>query len=158
MIDKPIAIIAKDAPDKSIRTLYPEPFASRVQGRRKQPLGDLFGLTNYGVNLLRLMPGAFSSLLHRHGKQDEFVYVLEGNVTLITDGGERELEVGMAAGFAAGGSAHHLHNRSDAECVLLEVGDRLAGDSVEYPDDDIRAVQRADGSWHFTRKDGTEFE
>ena len=157
MSDKPIAMLAADAPERKVKSLYPEPFASRVAGRIKQPLGDLFGLKNFGVNLLRLAPGAMSALYHRHAKQDEFIYVLEGSVTLVTDEGETELVEGMVAGFPAGGTAHNLRNQTDAECVMLEIGDRRPGDQVEYPNDDIKSVQREDGSWHFTRKDGTEF-
>src|ERR1051325_8140779 len=111
----PIAIVAQDAPPKAKQTNYPEPFAERMAGRRKHPLGDLFGLTNFGVNLTRLAPGAASALRHAHTRQDEFVYVLEGRPTLYTDAGAVELEPGMCAGFKAGeGDAHHLVNRSEA--------------------------------------------
>lgn len=156
MPQKPVAIHTRDVPVRQVKTLYPEPFAARVAGRSKQVLGELFGLKNFGVNLMRLAPGAISALHHRHAVQDEFIYVLEGEAVLVADDGEHELTAGMAAGFPAGGTAHHLHNRSNADCVILEVGDRMPGDGVEYPNDDIMAVQR-DGKWHFTRKDGSEF-
>ena len=126
--------------------------------RDKQPLGDLFGLTNFGVNLTRLAPGGQSALRHSHGKQDEFVYVLEGEAVLVTDAGETILKPGMCAGFKAGtGDAHHLINRSKEDALFLEVGDRSAGDSVTYPDDDVKAVYGADGKWKYTKKDGTSY-
>ena len=108
--------------------------------RQKHPLGDLFGLRNFGVNLTRLLPGGESALLHRHSRQDEFVYILEGRPTLVTDRGEVELEPGMCAGFAAAGVAHHLVNRTGADAVYLEIGDRTPGDAGSYPDDDLAAV------------------
>ena len=115
----------------------------------------MFGLTNFGVNLTRLAPGGQSALRHAHAKQDEFVYILEGEATLITDSGETLLKPGMCAGFKAGtGDAHHLVNRSGKDVVFLEVGDRSAGDSVSYPDDDVVAVFGADGKWKYSRKDG----
>src|SRR5678815_3809112 len=98
----PVAVVATDAPPKARQTNYPEPFASRMAGRLKRPLGDLFGLTNFGVNLTRLAPGGVSSLRHAHTKQDEFIYVLKGRPTLHTDDGRTRLEPGMCAGFKAG--------------------------------------------------------
>jgi uncharacterized cupin superfamily protein len=153
-----IAIRAVDAPPKKKQTGYPEPFASRMKGRMKYPLGDLFGLKNFGVNLTRLEPGGLSALRHAHTKQDEFIYILEGRPTLITNSGETALEPGMCAGFpCATGDAHHLVNRTSAEVVYLEIGDRLPGDSASYPDDDIAAQLLEDGSYRFTRKDGTPY-
>src|SRR4051794_13692652 len=120
---KRASLRASDAPPRAKKTNYPEPFASRVAGRLKRPLGDLFGLTNFGVNLTRLAPGAISALRHAHSRQDEFVYVLEGRPTLIDDSGETALAPGMCAGFKAGdGRAHHLVNRTDADVTILEVG------------------------------------
>jgi uncharacterized cupin superfamily protein len=119
-------------------------------------LGDLFGLTNFGVNLTTLAPGAESALMHRHGKQDEFVYILEGTPTLITETGETPLRPGLCAGFPAGGTAHHLVNRSDAPVVYLEIGDRTPGDLAEYPNDDLQAAHE-DGRWFFTHKDGRPY-
>lgn len=137
---------------------YPEPFVSRMAGREKRPLGEPFGLRTFGVNLTRLAPGAVSALRHAHSRQDEFVYVLEGRPTLVTDEGETVLEPGMCAGFRAGtGDAHHLVNRSAQDVVYLEVGDRSAGDQGTYPDDDLQAVLGPDGGWRFTRKDGTPY-
>lgn len=156
MTDRP-ALFASEAPPRSKRTNYPEPFAARVAGRDKRPLGDLFGLRNFGVNLTRLAPGAVSSLHHRHSRQDEFVYVLEGEATLFTDHGRTKLRPGMVAGFAANGTAHHLENDSSRDCLILEIGDRSQGDEVSYPADDIAAVMGSDGRWHFAHKDGTPY-
>src|SRR5678816_2204408 len=154
----PVAVVATDAPPRTKATNYPEPFASRMAGRLKRPLGDLFGLTNFGVNLTRLAPGAVTALRHAHTKQDELVYLLEGEAVLITDAGETLVKAGMCAGFKAGtGDAHHLHNRSKQDVVILEVGDRSAGDSVSYPDDDVVAVYGSDGKWRYTKKDGTPY-
>ena len=155
---KRVSIKALDAPPRAKRSSYPEPFASRMAGREKRPLGDLFGLTNFGVNLTRLAPGAVSALRHAHSHQDEFVYVIEGHPTLVTDAGETQLAPGMCAGFKAGnGDAHHLLNRTRSDVLYLETGDRSPGDSAAYPDDDLKAVLGADGKWLFTRKDGTPF-
>jgi len=155
---KPVSVNAREAPPRKKTSSYPEPFAARVAGRDKRPLGDLFGLTNFGVNLTRLAPGAVSALRHAHSRQDEFVYVLEGLPTLVTNSGETVLEPGMCAGFKAGtGDAHHLVNRSQADVLYLEVGDRTAGDAASYPDDDLKAVLGTDGSWRYTRRDGTPY-
>jgi len=156
MTDRP-ALFAYEAPPRAKVTNYPEPFAARVNGRLKRPLGELFGVRNFGVNLTRLAPGAVSSLHHRHSRQDEFIYVLEGEATLFTDRGQTALRPGMVAGFAAGGTAHHLENKGDRDCVILEIGDRSEGDMVSYPDDDIQAVIGSDGRWRFARKDGTPY-
>jgi uncharacterized cupin superfamily protein len=154
---RPVAIVAAKAPARSKPSNYPEPFASRMGGRVKTPLGDLFGLANFGVNLTRLAPGAVSALRHAHTRQDEFVYVLEGHPTLVTDAGETPLHPGMCAGFQAGtGDAHQLVNRSGEDVVYLEVGDRTAGDVGSYPDDDLQAVS-VEGRWRFTHKDGTPY-
>jgi len=156
--ETPSAIVALDAPPRTKPSNYPEPFASRMAGREKRPLGDLFGLSNFGVNLTRLIPGGGSALRHAHSKQDEFIYVLEGCPVLITDQGETPLAPGMCAGMKAGsGNAHQLVNRSNEDVLYLEVGDRSAGDSVTYPDDDLKAVLGSDGKWQFVRKDGTPY-
>ncbi|HSC95727.1 MAG TPA: cupin domain-containing protein, partial [Burkholderiales bacterium] len=121
----PLAIVAEDAPPRTKASNYPEPFASRMAGRRKQPLGDLFGLTNFGVNLTRLAPGAASALRHAHSLQDEFVYVLNGHPTLHTDEGRTRLAPGTCAGFKAGtGNGHRLINETGEEVAYLEIGDR----------------------------------
>lgn len=156
---RPIAVVASDVAPRTKRTHYPEPFASRVRGRDKRALGDVFGLTTFGVNLTRLAPGAISALRHDHTKQDELVYVLEGEPTLVTDEGETRLAPGMCAGFPAGtGNGHHLRNLTDRDVVILEVGDRGPGDGADYPDDDLAARLDPAGGWHFTHKDGTPYE
>ncbi len=153
----PIAVIAKQVAPRMKPSNYPEPFASRMEGREKRPLGDLFGLANFGVNLTRLLPGAGSALRHAHAKQDEFIYILHGNPILITDAGEMQLSAGMCAGFKAGtGNAHQLLNRSSEEVIYIEVGDRSAGDSAVYPDDDLQAVLVED-KWKFAHKDGSPY-
>ncbi|PWW02138.1 putative cupin superfamily protein [Hoeflea marina] len=153
----PLAIVAAEAAPRTRRSNYPEPFFSRMAGREKRPLGDLFGLGNFGVNLTRLSPGGETALLHRHSRQDEFVYILQGEAVLVTDRGEAVLTPGMCAGFPAGGVAHQLLNRSEADVVYLEIGDRTPGDEVSYPEDDIQAVFGEGGKWDFTRKDGTPY-
>lgn len=154
----PLAIVAAEAPPRARGSRFPASLATRMAGREKRPLGDLFGLTHFGVNLTRLAPGAASALRHAHSLQDELVYVLEGEPTLVTESGECLLRPGMCAGFKAGaGNAHHLVNRSRADVVFLEVGDRSAGDSVRYPDDDIQARLGPDGQWQYAHKDGTPY-
>ncbi|WP_131115571.1 cupin domain-containing protein [Lichenihabitans psoromatis] len=157
MTRTPAALLAEDAPARIKPSNYPEPFASLMAGRVKRPLGDVFGLINFGVNLTRLPPGAVSALHHQHSRQDEFVYILEGTPTLITDAGETELSPGMVAGFPASGTAHHLENRSTVDCVILEIGDRTSADAVSYPVDDLQAVLGPDGTWRFTHKDGNPY-
>ena len=153
----PIAVRADSVPKRAKPSVYPEPFFSRMAKREKHPLGDVFGLKNFGVNLTRLAPGGESALLHRHSKQDEFVYILEGEPTLVTDAGEFALSLGMCAGFPAQGIAHQLVNRTDKDAVYLEIGDRTSGDEGSYPKDDIRAALGADGKWSFTHKDGRPY-
>ena len=153
----PVALLTADAPARSVRSNYPEPFASRMAGRDKRPLGEAFGLKNFGVNLTRLAPGGSSALRHAHTKQDEFVYILEGRPTLLTDAGRTALKPGMCAGFKAGtGDAHCLVNETEEEVVYLEIGDRTEGDSVDYPDDDL-AVVTIDGRRRAAHKDGRPY-
>jgi uncharacterized cupin superfamily protein len=154
---RPVALRATEAPERPFRTNYPEPFASRMAGRDKRPLGDLFGLTNFGVNITRLAPGASSALRHAHTKQDEFVYILEGRPTLVTEAGRTPLESGMCAGFKAGsGDGHCLVNETGEDVVYLEIGDRTAADAVDYPDDDL-AVVTVDGKRRMAHKDGSPY-
>lgn len=153
----PIAVIASDTASRSIRTVYPQPFTARLEGRDKKALGNVFGLVNFGVNLTRLAPGAISALRHGHSLQDEFVYILQGHPTLRTDEGATPLSPGMCAGFRAGsGNAHHLVNESDRDVVYLEIGDRSPGDDAHYPDDDLAAHEQA-GVWSFSHKDGRPY-
>ena len=153
----PTAVKAETVPPRTRPSTYPEPFFSRMARREKRPLGDLFGLKNFGVNLTKLSPGGESALLHRHSKQDEFVFILQGEPTLVTDAEEIGLCPGMCAGFPAQGVAHHLINRTDKDVVYLEIGDRTSGDESSYPNDDIQAVLGADGKWKFTHKDGRPY-
>lgn len=135
---------------------YPEPLKVKVAGRSKRSLGDAVGLKNFGVNQVHLSPGAASSIRHWHTRQDEFIYVLAGELTLITEVGEQILQAGMAAGFPAGkADGHQLVNRSQSDAVYLEVGDRSLGDEVVYPDDDLTATQSI--GWSFTHKDGSAY-
>jgi uncharacterized cupin superfamily protein len=151
-----IAIAAADAAPRSKPSTYPPEFAARMNGRIKRPLGDLFGLSNFGVNLTTLEAGAVSALQHRHSRQDEFIFILEGEATLVSGDDEVILTVGMCAGFRAGGRSHHLENRSAQPVVYLEIGDRTEGDVVDYPADDLEAV-REGGRWIFRHKDGTPY-
>ena len=151
----PVAIVAADAAPRTRPSNYPLPFAKTIGGRIKQPLGDAFGLKNFGVNRTSFAPGATSALFHAHSRQDEFVYVLSGELMLRSGGTEVVLAAGMCAGFAAGGEAHQLINRSDQDAVILEIGDRTIGDEVRYPEDDLQAVMGEDGTWRYTRRDGT---
>ncbi len=155
--NKPVAVAAEDVAPRTKPSNYPEPFASRMAGRVKRQLGDVFGLANFGVNLTRLPPGAVSALRHAHTRQDEFIYILEGTPTLVTDAGETPLAPGMCAGFRAGsGDGHQLVNRSGSVVVYLEVGDRTPGDTVSYPDDDI-AASLENGAWIFRHKNGAPY-
>mgnify|MGYP000683321509 CR=1 FL=1 len=153
----PVVVCAADVAPRQTPSNYPEPFASRMAGRSKRALGAVFGLSNFGVNLTELAPGAISALRHAHTRQDEFVYVLQGHPVLRTDAGDTPLAPGMCAGFKAGeGDAHQLLNLSDEPVVYLEIGDRSAGDAVSYPDDDLLAAL-VEGRWVFTHKDGRAY-
>ena len=137
---------------------YPEEFKPVVVGRTKRRLGDAALLQNFGVNLVELAPGSTSALRHWHDKQDEFIYVLSGEITLVTEAGEEVLLTGDCAGFAAGvENGHCLINRSGEKATYLEIGDRTPGDRVTYPDDDLVAQNSAKG-WIFRRKDGKLYE
>jgi len=153
----PLAIDALDVPEPAIRTSYPEPFATLVRGRSKRRLGEVFGLTTFGVNRLTLAPHSTSAVRHHHSREDEFVYVLSGSVVLVCDEREMVLGPGMCAGFKAGsGVAHQLQNRGEEEAVLLEVGSRIDGDECVYPFDDL-ALERVDGDFAYAHKDGTPY-
>ncbi len=137
---------------------YPKPYDAIVTKRHRKRLSPALGLSKYGVNIVRIEPGGHSSARHWHSEQDEFVYILEGEATLITDEGETVLSAGMAAGFPAGNpNGHTLANRSDADVLALEVGDRPRVEDVTYPDIDMANSVR-DGKPHFLRKDGSAFE
>jgi uncharacterized cupin superfamily protein len=135
---------------------YPAPFEQACGGRRRWAVGDAAGLDQFGANLMRLPPGQWSSQRHWHSAEDEFVWVVEGEVVLVEDGGETVLRAGDCAGFKAGvANGHHLQNRSDREAVLLEIGSRRPDqDACTYPDIDL--VARA-GEDFYRRKDGTPY-
>lgn len=148
-------VLALAVPVRANETSYPNPFRERVGGRQKRSLGDHFGIENFGVNLTRLAPGAMSALRHMHSRQDEFVFVLQGTLTLVDESGRTTLTRGMCVGFPAGmGNAHHFINESNVDAIALEVGDRSPGDQVCYPDDDLLA-SLIDGRWRTTHRDGT---
>ena len=153
----PVAVEAAAVPARAGAHHLPEPFATRLSRRVKHALGDHFGLSAFGVNLTRLPAGDASALHHRHTVQDEFVYVLEGHPTLVTDGAEVQLAPGMCAGFPANGPAHHLENRTAHDVLVLEVGDRSRGDDVVFPVDDLMVVVGPDGKRRFAHKDGTPY-
>jgi uncharacterized cupin superfamily protein len=135
-------------------SLYPPPFGEQLAGREKRALGDALGLSQFGVNLVTLAPGAWSSQRHWHAQEDEFIYVLEGEVTLVTDAGENVLGPGMAAGFPAGkADGHHLINRSDKPVHYLEAGTRAETEVAQYSDIDLMA-RKENGRFVFTRKNG----
>ena len=129
-----------------------------VKGRTKRKLGDYFGLSNFGVNITRLSPGAISSLSHSHSRQDEFIYILEGNPTLVISEEEFQMSPGDCVGFPAGsGLAHQLINRSSLLVAYIEIGDRTPEDQVVYPDDDIAIKFAPNGELGFTHKDGSPY-
>jgi uncharacterized cupin superfamily protein len=138
---------------------YPEPFRSRVLPREKRALGDALGLSKIGVNLSTLFPGKESSMRHTHTHEDELIFVLEGELVLITNEGEQVLTAGMCAGFAAGsGDAHHFINRSDRPARYLEISNRDNADRAEYPEVDLRYAKSPEGANLFTHKDGTPYK
>lgn len=153
---KPAAIVAMTAPSRSV-TIYPPEYAGPLQGRTKRALGDLFALTQFGVNLTELAPGSSSSERHWHRIEDEFIYVLEGEVTLVDDSGEHVMTPGMCAGFKAGvPNGHKLVNRSAQPARFLEVGTRSPEETATYPDADMVGIKTG-GKFAFTRKDGTPY-
>jgi uncharacterized cupin superfamily protein len=136
---------------------YPEPYRSRMGDRAKRKLGDACGLTRFGVNLVRLGPGSQSALRHWHTLEDEFVYVLSGEVVLVTDEGEQVLSAGMCAGYPAGRkNAHHFINRGTVAAQYLEVGNRVDGDNALYPDDDLMWCEDENGVYA-AHKDGRRY-
>src|SRR5437867_11919301 len=139
------------------RSMYPEPFKSRMGDRAKRRLGDACGLARFGVNLVTLGPAGRSALRHWHTLEDEFVYVLEGEVVLVTNEGEQTLTVGMCAGYPAGSrNGHHFVNRSQKPAKYLEMGTTVPGDTAFYPDDDLRLTEMEDGIV-YAHKDGRRY-
>jgi len=150
------ALDPNDVPEVR-KTMYPEPFRSRVANRAKRRLGDACGLTRFGVNLVTLGPGAQSALRHWHTLEDEFVYVLSGQVVLVTNAGEQTLSAGACAGYPAGSrDAHHFINRGDKAASYLEIGSRIEGDNAFYPDDDIMWCDDGNGEYA-AHKDGRRY-
>jgi uncharacterized cupin superfamily protein len=150
-------ISAHEVPAGSRKTLYPQPFALQVEGRTKRRLGDHFALTNFGINLTELAPGSVSALLHHHTKQDEFIYVVSGTPTLLLDDQEYVLRPGDCCGFKAGnGVGHQLVNKSRSPVLYLEIGDRTAGDTADFPKDDLKLTP-LEGGWIVSHKDGTPY-
>ena len=157
----PAALAALDIAPRGRPSTYPQAIQAllgeRLAGREKRALGDAFGLTNFGVNLTRLAPGAVSALRHAHSRQDELIYILTGSPTLRTNEGSVRLSPGMCAGFKAGsGNASQLLNETGEDVLYLEIGDRSPGDEVIYPDDNLAATF-VEGQWHFFHKDGTPY-
>ena len=141
----------------TVGTLYPPPFDAPCLARSRARLGDAAGLTQFGINLLRLPPGAWSSQRHWQTGSDEFVYVLSGEVVLVTDAGEEVLRAGDAAGFKAGDpDGHCLQNRGAAEATVLEIGTRVPGDAAHYSDVDMVAPAHGKPA-RYTRRDGTPY-
>ena len=139
----------------TLGTLYPPPFDEACQSRERTKLGDSAGLTQFGVNHLRLPPGAWSSQRHWHTHEDEFVYVLSGEVTLVTDSGAEILVAGDCAGFKAGDkNGHCIQNNGTNDAILLEVGSRIPGDAAFYSDVDMVAPANGQPAI-YTKRDGT---
>lgn len=145
-------------PDKAsilTGTRYPPPYDTPCRDRIRQVLGDAAGLTQFGVNLLRLTPGTWSSQRHWHTREDEFIHVLAGEVVLVTEEGEETLRAGDSAGFRAGNpNGHHLQNRSATDALVLEIGSRVPDDEAHYPDIDLHALPGRGGYAH---KDGRPY-
>jgi uncharacterized cupin superfamily protein len=138
-------------------SIYPQPFQHVVDGREKMALGNAAGLTQFGVNLTRLKPGAMSALRHWHEQEDEFVYILEGEAVLVEDQGETALKAGDAAGFKAGvANGHQLVNRSTGDVLYLEIGTRARDERAHYPDDDL-ALMRDSSGVRLTHKSGEPY-
>lgn len=152
--------VAIDASSVKVRkgSAYPEPFAAACMDREKRALGNVFGLSQFGVNQTRLAPGAASAQRHWHSHEDELIYIVEGEVVLVTDEGEQIMTPGMCAGFKAGvPNGHNLINRSDRDAVFLEIGSRISEGGADYPDIDMIVRRTDDGQWRYLHKDGTPY-
>ncbi|MFO0593466.1 MAG: cupin domain-containing protein [Polyangiaceae bacterium] len=151
------AVVVSELPEVR-SSMYPEPFRSRMGDRVKRRLGEAFGLKQFGVNLVRLQPGGQSALRHFHSHEEELVYVLEGELVLITNVGEQTVRAGMCVGFPANtGDAHHLVNRSTSEAVYIEVGSREEDDQAFYPDDDLCWLPDGKGGMAPGHKNGAPY-
>lgn len=151
---KPVVLKAADV-EPRIGSNYPGSLAAIVAGRQKRVLGDKFRLDQFGVNLTTLTPGSYSAHRHWHEREDEFIYVIDGGITLVDDAGEHLLTSGMCAGFKAGvPNGHCLVNRSKFPATYLEIGTRSPDECATYPDVDMKAV-KTNGKFSFTKKDGS---
>jgi uncharacterized cupin superfamily protein len=151
-------VIAAKSVEPRVGTGYPEPYRQPCLKREKRALGDQFGLTQFGVNLTTLPPGCWSSQRHWHDNEDELVYVVDGEITLIDDHGEHPMRPGDCAGFRAGvANGHHLVNKSGRPATYVEIGTRAREAKAYYPDADLQAVKVEAGPAKFLRKDGTPY-
>ncbi len=157
-IKSPIVITKNDLEERR-GTVYPAPYNEGFQGRVKRAATDVLGLSQFGVNIVTLEPGSQSSQRHWHENEDEFVYILEGDVILLTDSGETKLSAGMMVGFPAGHpDGHCLINKSDKNALLLEVGTRAKTEKAFYSDIDMKVSRDENGAWVFTHKDGRPYK
>jgi uncharacterized cupin superfamily protein len=159
-VQQPSVVVDPATLTAKVGSTYPGGFAEPCMGRARKALGDAAGLRNFGINLTELPPGTWSSQRHWHLKQDEFVYIVEGEVVLVTNAGETVLKAGMGAGFPANnGDGHHLINRSDKKAVYLEIGDRTEGDAGFYSDIDLLlpAASSPGAKRTFTHRDGKPY-
>ncbi len=139
------------------KSIYPEPFATMINGRSKRALGNFIGITKYGINLTTIKPGGVPALMHRHSKSDEFVFIIKGTATVVTENEKFTLSEGECTGFIPSGPAHMLRNESSEDFVYLEICDLEPGDEATYPNDDITAAQDESGKWVFAHKDGRPY-
>jgi uncharacterized cupin superfamily protein len=151
-------VIAANTVEPRIGTGYPEQYSGPCKKREKRALGDQFGLTQFGVNLTTLPPGCWSAQRHWHESEDEFVYVVDGEITLVDDHGEHPMGPGDCAGFKAGiANGHHLVNKSGRSATYVEIGTRAKTEKAHYPEADLLAVKTEGGSAKFIRRDGTAY-
>lgn len=159
MPDSKPVLVASEVEAHIGTKFYPPQYAGHCSTREKRALGDQFGLSQFGVNLTTLPPGCWSSLRHWHAAEDEFVYVVDGEITLVDDHGEHVLKPGMCAGFKAGaGNGHHLINRTDHVAHYIEVGSRMADEEVVYSDVDMKLTRKNGGPYVQTRRDGSPMD
>ncbi|MGH6855291.1 MAG: cupin domain-containing protein [Aestuariivirga sp.] len=157
MADRKISFLKALDVQSRAGTNYPAAVAAAVAGREKRVLGDPFGLDQFGVNLTTLAPGSASSHRHWHEREDEFIYMLDGEIVLVDDAGEHRLTAGMCAGFKAGvANGHCLRNLSKAPATYLEIGTRSPEENSHYSDVDLQG-RKSGGKWSFTKKDGTAY-
>jgi uncharacterized cupin superfamily protein len=152
------SVIAARSVEPRIGTGYPENYREPCLKREKRALGDAFGLTQFGINLTTLPPGCWSSQRHWHENEDEFIYAVDGEITLVDDLGEHRLRPGDCAGFKAGvANGHHLINRSDRPATYVEIGTRAKNERSHYPGADLQAVKVEGSPFKFLHKDGTPY-